>query len=74
MRLEFATAYPSVEHLFSKMTHYASRVSMAAVSICYVMREYSLVRWVYNGYARARAAQFIGEQCLVTVGHMLQER
>ena len=32
-RLEFATAYHSVEHLFSKMTQYASRVSMAIILI-----------------------------------------
>ena len=29
---------------------------------------------MYNSYTRAHAAQFIGEQCLVTVSHMLQER
>ena len=38
------------------------------------MNTLKLVCRVYNSYACARAARFIGEQCLVTVSHMLQER
>ena len=38
------------------------------------MNTLKLVCRVYNSYARARTARFINEQCLVIVGHMLQER